>query len=298
MGVVCSYYLLLQKKQEMLLNTTATTEMLFFMEQQPDSLNDTGYRLVRKQRLKETIEPISSINPEEIFSSLVQEKNDELILPERNNVRQTADWEIGVFIISLLLLVFVRFFHNSYLQLISEATVNFNTANRMFREKSMSLIQASVQMDILFYIVFSFFVFQLSRFFNVQIYKIPIIEYLIICGIVVGFFIVKKAIYVFQGNICKSYTETKEYLFNINIYNRVLAVILLPIVMTLTFSKLNNIKWLIFLGLFFVTICYFLVIIRGMKILIQKRFSIFYLILYLCTLEILPFLYIYKLVLG
>ena len=126
---------------------------------------------------------------------------------------------------------------------------------------------------------------------------ISIIEYLIICGIVVGFFVTKKVIYILQGNICKSSTETKEYLFNINVYNRILAVLLLPISMIITFSKLSNLNWPVFIGLSLVCTCYLFVILRGMKILIQKRFSIFYLILYLCTLEILPFLYIYKLVL-
>ena len=295
---MCWNCLLLRKNQEMLSGTTTTVETQFFVGQEPDSVNRTEYRLVRKPRPQEKIEPIHSINSKGVISFSVQETKDELILPERNYTRQTADWEIGVFIISLLLLVFVRFFHNSYLQLLSEATINFKASARMFREKSLSLIQASAQMDILFYIVFSFFVYQLFHFFNIQINEIPIIEYLIICGIVVGFFVTKKVIYILQGNICKSSTETKEYLFNINVYNRILAVLLLPISMIITFSKLSNLNWPVFIGLSLVCTCYLFVILRGMKILIQKRFSIFYLILYLCTLEILPFLYIYKLVLG
>ena len=273
-----------------------TVEAPFLSAQAQDSADIIKYQQIRRQRLSEKIEPIYPIPVQEIIYH--KEERNELVLPERLNIRQSSDWETGIFVISLLLLVFVRLYHSSYLKWLSKAAVNFNTAARMFREKSLSRIQASVQMEGLFYVIFSFFIYKLLDNIQIHIYHIPIVEYLIICGGVVCFFLAKKALYILQGNICNSYPETKEYLFNMNIFNQLLAVLLFPISIVISLSRLNSLRWAILIGILLIFICYLCIISRGIKILIQKRFSIFYLILYLCTLEILPFLYVYKIVTG
>jgi len=273
-----------------------TIEVPYFLGQEQDSLNIVRNQQVRRQRVSEKIELIEPIHSKGV--SYMTEIRNELVLPEKVNVRQTTDWEIGIFIVSLLLLVFVRLFHSSYLRLISEAAINLNAATRMFREKSLSRIQASMQMEVLFYIVFSLFIYQFLEVIHIHIHPIPIVEYLIICVGVIGFFLAKRALYILQGNICKSFTETKEYLFHMNIYNQILTVLLFPISIVISFSKLSDLYLPVFVGIFLICVSYLFVVMRGIKILMQKRFSIFYLILYLCTLEILPLLYVYKMVAG
>ncbi|MFV0290436.1 MAG: DUF4271 domain-containing protein [Mangrovibacterium sp.] len=96
------------------------------------------------------------------------------------------------------------------------------------------------------------------------------------------------------GVITQQKEATREYVFNIQIYNRILGVTLLPIVTALSFPHLENTSQLIFLGLCLSLAGVIALLIRSRQILSGVNVSVFYLILYLCTLEILPLLYIYK----
>ena len=87
--------------------------------------------------------------------------------------------------------------------------------------------------------------------------------------------------------------EVEESVYNMDIYYKVLGVFLLPVV---TFhaigNKFNEITlWImaILIGLF-----YLASVIRSIYIGNRKGISIFYLILYLCMLEILPLVLIFK----
>lgn len=221
-----------------------------------------------------------------------------IILPERKIEKDTPDWEMGIFIFVLILLGSVRLFFNKYLGQLLSASVNYITASRMFRERSLSLAHASFRLDILFYMIFSLFLFHAFDVFAVMRHPAGIITYLFILSGVLIYFGLKKVAYYLQGNISRNVQETLEFLYNMNIYNRILGLFLLPVSLVVAFTPLAEPGWVIIAGILLIVFFYILLILRGIKILMRKHFSIFYLILYLCTLEILPLLFIYKLVLG
>lgn len=221
-----------------------------------------------------------------------------IILPERKMEQGTPDWEMGIFIFTLILLGSVRLFFNRYLGQFLSATVSYMTASRMFRERSLSLAHASFRLDILFYMIFSLFIFHALPIFDIELHSVDILAYLFILGGVLLYFGLKKLVYTLQGSISRNVQETAEYLFNMNNYNRILGLFLLPVSLIVAFTPLAEPVWVIYGGIFFTVLFYILLILRGVKILLRKQFSIFYLILYLCTLEILPLLFICKLMLG
>ena len=98
--------------------------------------------------------------------------------------------------------------------------------------------------------------------------------------------------------ITESLPETSEYLFNLNVYNRILGIILFPFTLVIAFAPIYNTEALLITGAFMVAVFWGLSLLRGSKILLRKHFSISYLILYLCTLEFLPFLVIVKIASG
>jgi hypothetical protein len=80
------------------------------------------------------------------------------------------------------------------------------------------------------------------------------------------------------------------------IYNRMVGLVLLPIISVVPFINTQFAPWLLYAGIVALIALYFFRIFRGIQIGIKNRLSIFYLILYLCALEILPLLVLYKLV--
>ena len=244
-----------------------------------------------------TLPPIVGIQPNEIILHTGETSKTSLILPLRRIEKSSPDWVVGIFLLALILFASVRLFFNKYLVQLIQAAVNYATATRLFRERSVSLTHASFRLDLIFYITFSLFLFQSAKVFGIHASDKPLVLYLLVLAGVVCYFGLKRLFYLFQGNLTESLPETHEFLFNMSIYNRILGLVLLPVCMVVAFSPISSPQWVVRIGMMTIAVFYILLIFRGIRILISKHFSIFYLILYLCALEILPLLVICKLAL-
>jgi hypothetical protein len=251
---------------------------------------------LNQQEVSLRLDSITPIYPAKVeLSSEVQPQG--LILPEKEMPQEKPDWVVGIFILALILLSSVRLFFNKYLNQLFQAIANYATSLRLFRERTMSLTHASFRLDLIFYFISSVFIFQLFDHYHVSFHQPAFVTYLIILGMVVGYFLLKRLAYFFTAIVSESTPETAEFLYNINIHNRILGLFLIPVTLVIAFSSLQNMQGIIFSGLLICGSLYVLLLIRGARILMAKHFSIFYLILYLCTLEILPLIFIYKMVL-
>ena len=243
--------------------------------------------------VEETVEDSITIAPE--IKTVVEKP--EVILPEKKIDRQYADWSIGIFVLALILFASVRIFFNKYLNQIFTSAINYPSASRMFRERSVSLLHGSFRLEVLFYVVVSYFLYQAGLEFELSLFTNSFTTYLSIFGGVILYFIGKRVIYYLIGFFTESMPSTQEYFFNINQFNRIIGILILPVSIIINFASLSNPKSLIYFGLSMLIIAYILSLLRGARILLSKHFSIFYLILYLCTLEILPLVYLFKLLL-
>src|SRR5690606_8004196 len=100
--------------------------------------------------------------------------------------------------------------------------------------------------------------------------------------------------YRFTGFLFEARGEIREFLYNADNFKRVGGVILLPMVAVITFYPFHQDQIPVYAGVTVMSILYFLLVFRGFRILLTKQLSIFYLFLYFCTLEILPLVLLYK----
>jgi hypothetical protein len=260
------------------------------------TVNASAQTSSQQQKYDLSVDSILPINTIKVqLSAEIQPQG--LILPEKAMPPEKPDWVVGIFILTLILLATVRMFFNKYLNQLFQGVANYATSIRLFRERAISLTHASFRLDLVFYFMFSVFIFQLLGHYHIKFPQPDFVIYLVIFGVVIGYFVVKRLAYFFAAIVSESTSETAELLFNVNIHNRVLGLFLIPVTLTVAFSSLQNTRFIVHTGLFICGAFYLLLLIRGAKILITKHFSIFYLILYLCTLEILPLIFIYKMVL-
>jgi hypothetical protein len=245
-------------------------------------------------RKLDSVQPIQS-GQVKVFTE--KDSKPGIVLPEKSFERERPDWLIGIFILIFVLLATVRLFFNKYLNQLFHSIINYPTSARLFRERTLSLTHASFRLDLIFYFTFGVFVYQFFDLFHVSFNQSSIVTYLIILGLVIGYYILKRVAYSFAGIVAGSTAETAEFLYNMHLHNRILGLFLIPVTLVIAFGALQNPRLMVYAGLFVVAFFYLLLIIRGAKILMTKHFSIFYLILYLCTLEILPLIFIYNMVL-
>jgi hypothetical protein len=218
----------------------------------------------------------------------------EIRLPARQIHQAGNDWLTLIIMLVLILVVSVRTSWYKYLGRLFHSVINASTSNRLFQEKNSSVLFGALQLDILFYLVFSVFIFQLIHFFSLDFPYRNFILYAMSLLFVVSYYFLKKMLYKFAGLLIEKPGETEEFLFNMNNFNRITGLVLLPLITLIAFSPFRNIGWLVSAGIFLVVTLYFLLISRGFITLLKKQFSIFYLFLYFCTLEFLPLVLLYK----
>jgi len=212
------------------------------------------------------------------------------------NIGFSNDWVVGVIFFALFLLASVKFLFSKYLAKLVDSMFNSHTANNLYLEKNINMIKGSVVINLLFVINISLFAISILDYFaypknQSSDFKQFAIIFLAILFLYIGKSVVIRGLgYIFKGK-----NESKEYLFTVFLYNKNLGLFLFPIIIALPFVQAHAVIWLINIGLLMVFFFFILRIVRGLKILLRKHVSIFYMILYLCALEIFPLLMIYKL---
>ncbi len=245
--------------------------------------------LVGGSRLMETKKDVQ-------LNTSVYVENIGLGLPTHAKNITGTDWLTILLLLSLVLFASVKKSFPKYLKHLMQSVINYSTASRLYQEKNNSLFSAAMRLEVVFYLAFSVFIYQAATQFNISLPYHNIYIYLICLGVVLGYFMFKYIAYRFVGAVIEGSQETNEYLFNLSNFNRISGLFILPFVTLIAFNPFKRVDFVIIAGAIILILFYILLIRRGIGILLKKQFSIYYLFLYLCTLEFLPLLLIYKIV--
>ena len=242
------------------------------------TLSDSTFLLAQRTVIPKTIKPYGFVGKE-------------LIIPNQ-------DWVLGIILILWIIFASVRTGFLKYMGQLFVSVVNFNAATRLFRQQGYKIMYGAVRLDFIFHLIVPLSVYQIADFFKISIPGYHnVVLFLALLLIINGYFFLKILLYRLAGSIVLLKDQTEESIFNIRLYYKVLGLILLPVVTVHAIhAETNFITIWIMAG--FITIMYTATVFRSFYLGHRKDISIFYLILYLCTLEILPLLLIYKLVIA
>lgn len=215
------------------------------------------------------------------------------ISPREKNHNE-GDWLTGVLFFTFVILASVWAGYSKYIGTLFQSLINYPTSFRMFREKNYTIIHGAFRLEVLFYIVFSIFIFQIIVLVSTGNALLTPLLFGKTLTVVIIYFLVKKLAYFALGSIFTGANNTREFLFNVDNYYRGAGIVLFPVVALIAYYPTENPTGAVFLGVLTTLVFYVMLLKRGISILLKKQFPIFYLFLYLCTLEILPLLLIYK----
>ncbi len=204
------------------------------------------------------------------------------------------NWSVFAMLFMFALLASMRHTSDNYLAQLFQSQFKKGTISRLFREKVSNLSHVTFRLDILFYMVSGLFVFHFLQTFDTGFQSKSFVVYLACITVMVFFLSAKFLLYRFSGILFDSYNETREYIFYTKTGNRILGLVLLPVVIAAFFTGALFTKILLFLGGTIVAIVSIVNVFRGIEIVAKKVFSIYYMILYLCSLEILPLLLVWR----
>jgi hypothetical protein len=198
--------------------------------------------------------------------------------------------------LGLLVLFFLCFRGiRQFLALSFPGLMRFHVAQKQFEENSMLILNTRRLLLLLSLVCISFFLFLIIRHYDAFPDHLTVAQvYAVILSTLLVFYIVKTFLLRVLGFL----TETEPTMRMVGYYGQLYAIsgglLLFPITMLFfnTYSSFCN--SLIVIGLVCSLVIILLYLIRSFQIFISHGLSVFFWILYLCTFEIAPFLFIWK----
>ena len=209
------------------------------------------------------------------------------------------DWYFIIIISVLVAFVLIRIAYFRFISVLFESSYNYLLASKIIKESSVIQKRVWIAFDFIYLINGSLFLFLLFRFFNWDFAgENDYLQLAVSFGFLAGLMLIRSIIMRIIGHIFDRYSLFTEFLYHFFIYNKVIGLVLFPFILTIPYTRDQLHIILIYTALSMVGIVYFMRLIRAVIFTLKKEVLIFYLILYLCTLEILPVLVIIKLILS
>ena len=225
------------------------------------------------------------------FANSISIKND---ISVAQNKFERPSWVVLVIGFILIVLGTVRLFFYSIFQNVVYGLYNDRVLSQISKEDSV----LTSWPYIFLYIIFSFSVglfilLSMSAYQGVNI--VTFINFLKISGIVFLLFVGKILFLRFLGLVFELEKIVKEYISVLYLIYFNCLLVSVPLLLILAFSPLIYFKYVLIFFLVIVSILFLCRFFRtGWSLLGNQKFSIFYLILYLCALEIAPILILVK----
>ena len=214
----------------------------------------------------------------------------------KQNSDISNDWIIVVVLSSFIILSWIKFFYKKFISKIIFSSFDYQNSIKLFQEKNSLSFKISFAIYLIYLINFGLFLSLLFKYYDYSPFRNGILLFATLCLLLIIIDIFKALIYRFLGYLFLCKSQFSEFLFNDFIIFKSFAIFLYPIIVAIPFMPEMFTKYLIYIGLGLFSVFYILHVLRGMKIFVKKHFYLSYMILYLCTLEILPLLIVLKFV--
>lgn len=228
--------------------------------------------------------------PQTIWKEGYSKENDAdnlLFLPKKTGNTE-FNWALFVGFTSICLLLILKIYYQKFVSKVVNTMVNFQLEDNMLREKNIIVRRAFFIMNLNFIFVFSLFILLMARLYNISYSGSTFLDYLLILGIVLIVMLTRLLVLYFVGFLFEWMPAISAHIHNSYLINKNLGLLLLPIVFSAIFATPEFSKVLIYIGLVLFLLASLFKLIRGFQIIIRNGILLFYAIVYLCTLELLP----------
>ena len=238
-----------------------------------------------------------------VYSAIPQKKFSTLEKTDQNSMASLLkseqwikpDWLIGIIIACLLLFAWLKLFYNKFIDQTFISLWNFQLSENFQRDQSMFSRRVSLLLNLNFIVAAGLFFYLVAVFFELNPWSLPpFTVFLTSTGIVALLLACRYIISHLTGMVFDHDKLYKDYLNQILIIYKIAGIVLIPVIMAIAYLPDKLRIYLIITGLILLGLGVLFRFVKGIQLIFNKDVSIFYLILYLCTLEFLPALVIYK----
>ncbi len=205
------------------------------------------------------------------------------------------EWFLSIVILSVAITGLLRLKWPKYLAGVFNSVLYPGGTSTLRTEKYGISRSGSIIVGFLFYLNFSLFIFEVLS--NNQRTLLGFSGWKLLGAIflfLLVLFTAKIMVYKFVGWVFDTGQEVRAYLFQSELMSKAFAMVLLPLVVLFPFATEILRQWLFGAGVGVFILLYLIQIGRGVVVNLRDPASIYYIILYLCALEILPLSILYR----
>jgi len=275
-------------------------------------INKSKSDSLKKAELKKTEVQLQSQKPDTakiIAPSVLEEKslfaNHLLkasdIKKDKIHLEDRQYWVPSIVLFSLLVVVWARTSHNKRFSRIGKSFFNIREFYQVVREEYSMSNSLAIGMSILFMLTISVFIYQINSFYSLfALSPNAFVFFIKILLAVLLFFLIKLLFVRTLGALFYGKSEqATDFVYNIFLMNNVSGLALIPIIIFMAYFSLIPKPTLILISFGVLACIYLYRILRAFRISIgEGRVSKLYFFVYLCTLEFLPFVVIFKVIMG
>lgn len=200
---------------------------------------------------------------------------------------------------TLLLLTLLMTFFRAFYQKSYSAFGSDNMFNQVFRERESVGLLPFLFLYVLFFFNAGLFIYLLLHYYKISLPAGHLLSWLYCTAAVAVAFTIKHLILSFIGATFPIEKEVRLYNFLIIVFSIITGLVLAPVNVLLAYGPENITQYLLYLTLGTLAVAYLFRYLRGLVI--ANRFVTshkFHFLLYICTVEIAPVLFLVKLILN
>jgi hypothetical protein len=206
-----------------------------------------------------------------------------------------SDLSLMLIITSFVLVASIKALYSKYLNQLMRAIISYSEAYKLYRDYNVIIDRVYFVLNLNFIITGSLFGFYFLKLFKPSFYYNSNMKILLFCSsLILCIYFSRYLINKLAGFLLDQKQAFNEFLHSNLLYYKVTGLFLLPIA---SFLFLVSDQYHIILastGIALIFIIYLISIYRATTIMLKKGILLFYWILYLCTIEFLPLLLLYK----
>lgn len=257
---------------------------------QQNNKNDSSLNLSGAQ------DNLPAKNPS-VFTTESQKSNSDY--PETHDIERelTPDWVLYFSIIFLVLLAWIRLIYSKFIINIFKSGYNYQLAQKVYNEPGIIQKRIFIFLNIFYYLSLSTFLFILARYFNFHFLGLDGLKMAgVFATILLAYSLFRITVMKITAGLFEQQKLFSQALFHNFLYNKICGIIIIPFILLIAYTRSVYQDISVISGLLALVAVNVTRIIRGIIFTSKTVISLFYFILYLCTLEILPVLVIIKLI--
>lgn len=267
------------------------SDSILSLQQKPNPFydtikQDTFFGIKNESKLpyrKETTTKSQPQSPQEI-----------LFNPTKNKVIIDG-WQTLLLLTAFLLLGLTKAFANSRFKQSIRALINYGVALEINRDEKVFFHRGNILTTAIYLITSSLFLYHLKQVVNTTVLdQDNYLLYLLILGSILFIYSIKFLFSKVLFFVFNELSLSSEYIFNVSLYNNLLGIILIPVLSIIYFTSISFNTATVYLFIPIVAIVFLMRLLRLIVIGNSKGISYLYIFLYICTLEILPLVVMYR----